>query len=142
MSFGWSASDLAMAIAFFVKVVKALDNARGTPAEYREAVAFSRDVKRTLEPLHTFTALNAHPAYGEEIREKVEDIKVPIEDFLKAAKKYEASLSIAAKKGRFQNVCKKLQWHFSSMSKDFKNLREKVGDKLLAIDELLQRLAM
>jgi hypothetical protein len=141
MSFGWSAGDIATAIAFIAKVVQALDSASGASVEYREAVAFLRDLERTLEPLHTFTALNAYPAYGELIRKKVVEIKGPIEEFLKVVERYEPSLGAEAKIGHHRNVYKKLEWHFS-IPKDLEKLQKKVGDHLVVIDKLLQRLAM
>jgi uncharacterized Zn finger protein len=72
MSFGWSAGDIAAAITLFLNLVEALDSRHGAAGDYREAVAFLRDLKRTLEPLQTFTAWNAYPAYGNDIREQVE----------------------------------------------------------------------
>ena len=141
MSFGWSAGDIATAIALIVKVVQALDSAGGASAEYREAVAFLQDLRRTLEPLHTFTALNAYPAYGESIRKKVQDIKDPVEEFLGIVRKYEPALGVKARKGHHRNICEKLEWRFS-VSKELENLRKKVADHLVVIDKLLQRLTM
>jgi hypothetical protein len=121
--------------------VQALDSAGGASGEYREAVAFLRDIQRTLESLHTFTALNAYPRYGETICKNVQDIKGPIEEFMKAVEKYESSLGAGSKRGHHRNICQKLEWRFS-ISKDFEKLRRKVGDRLVVIDKLLQRLTM
>ncbi|KAF4632161.1 hypothetical protein G7Y89_g5964 [Cudoniella acicularis] len=67
MSFGWPAGDLATEITIVYNLVEALDSCDGAANDYREAVAFLQDLKRTLEPLQTFTAWNSHPAYGQEI---------------------------------------------------------------------------
>jgi len=141
MSFGWSAGDIATAIAFIVKIVQALDSASGASAEYREAVAFLRDIQRTLKPLLTFTELNIYPSNGDAIRDKVLEIKGPIEDFMKAVLKYEPSLGTCSIRGHHRNVWQKLEWRFS-VSKDFEKLRRKVGDHLVVIDKLLQYLTM
>jgi hypothetical protein len=112
MSFGWSAGDIAQAIAIVVKIAKALDDASGAAANYREAVAFLKGLKRTLEPLHTFTTLDAHPSYLEEIQQHVANIKHPIENFLSIVTKYEPSLGTKAKLGYYRNIGRKLKWRF------------------------------
>jgi hypothetical protein len=58
MSFGWSARDIEQALSLLVKLVRALDGADGAASEYREAMAFLKSLKRTLEPLQTLCALN------------------------------------------------------------------------------------
>lgn len=141
MSFGFSAGDIATAIVVIAKIVQALNSVCGVSAEYREAVAFLKNLQRILEPLHTLSALNAYPAYSEEIQTKMCDIKGPIEEFLHAVKKYEPSLGVDAKKGNHRNIPRKLEWHFR-MSKDVERLRDKVGTHLLLIDKVLQRLTM
>jgi len=67
MSFGWSAGDIAAAITVAYNLIQALDDADGAASNYREAMSFLGDLKRTLEPLHVFTAWSAYPAYGREI---------------------------------------------------------------------------
>jgi len=120
MSFGWSAGDIAAAIKLLVNLVEALHSSDGAAGDYREAVGFLTDLKRTLEPLQTFTALNAHPSYADDIRIQVERIKVPVEAFLKAVLKYEPSLGAKAAPGHHRNVGRKLQW--------FLFVSRKVGD--------------
>jgi hypothetical protein len=68
MCFGLSAGDITAAITLVYNLIEALDNCNGAPGQYREAVGF-QDLKRTLDPLQTFTAWNSYPSYGQEIRE-------------------------------------------------------------------------
>jgi hypothetical protein len=63
MSFGWSASDLASIIGLIVKIAKALDEADGAAADYRETAKFLRSLKHTLEPLQTFTSIELYTEY-------------------------------------------------------------------------------
>ena len=59
MSFGWSASDVAMAINTVLKIIKALDGSKGAAKDYRETTAFLRSLIHTLEPLQSSTAFEA-----------------------------------------------------------------------------------
>jgi hypothetical protein len=141
MSFGWSAGDIAQAIGLVIKVVKALDNTNGAAAEYREAVAFLRRLKHTLEPLQTFSALNLYSQYGDDIRQSVEKIKGPIEKFLSIAKNFESSLSTRAKSGFQHNMGRKVQWSFYT-SKRVGGLRKEIENELKILDTLLHRLTL
>lgn len=70
MSFGWSAGDIAATIALAYNLIQVLDSCDGAAHEYREAVSFLRDLRRTLEPLAQFPNLTAQPGYGKEIAEQ------------------------------------------------------------------------
>jgi hypothetical protein len=141
MSFGWSAGDIAQAITLIVKVVKALDSADGAAGGYREAVAFLQGLKHTLEPLQTFTALGAYPAYKDEIQKHVESIREPIESFLVSAAKFDHSLGPNAKSGHHRHISSKLQWWFVE-SKAMDKLRNKIDRHLKVLETLLQRLTL
>lgn len=141
MSFGWSASDIAHAITLIVKVVEALDSADGAAADYREAIAFLQSLKHTLEPLQTFTALGAYPAYKDEIQKHVEAIREPIESFLAIATKFDRSLGPNAKTGHHRHIPRKLQWRFIE-SKVVDKLRSKIDDHMKVLKTLLQRLTL
>ena len=141
MSFGWSAGDIAAAITLTYNLIQALDTCDGAAADYREAVSFLRDLKRTLEPLQTFTACNANPAYGREIEEQVGYIKEPVGHFLTAVLKYEPSLGAAAKEGHHRHIFRKLQWYMF-MSKKVLALRKKIESHMRIVDTLMQRLTL
>jgi len=141
MSFGWSVGDIATAISLIAKLAQALDDAEGAAAEYREAVVFLVHLKRTLEPLRTFTALGAYPAYGDEIKEYVECIQGPINKCLAVAGKFDKGLNGQSKQGRHRNVGAKLQWRFQA-SKKVEKLRKEIDGHMRGLDSLLNRLAL
>ena len=141
MSFGWSAGDIAQAVVLIIKVVKALDSVDGAAGDYREAVAFLENLKHTLEPLQSFTALGAYPAYGDEIRRHVEAIKHPIESFLAIAAKFERSLGPNAKAGHHRHIPRKLQWRFID-SKPVEKLRDQISGHMQILETLLHRLTL
>jgi hypothetical protein len=141
MSFGWSAGDIAGAITLLINLVEALDTCDGAAGDYREAVAFLQDLKHTLEPLRAFTAWNAYPAYGKDIRAQVELIKEPVESFLDSVRKYEPSLGAKATGGHHRHLVRKLQWYLF-MSKKVLSLRKKIESNMRIIDSLIQRLTL
>jgi hypothetical protein len=109
MSFGWSAGDIAAALALLCNVIQALDTADGAANNYREAVSFLQDLKQTLEPLQRIVNLNADSTYGPAIAEQVKHIRGPVEDFLKKVVEYEPSLGKKAASGHHRHVWKKLK---------------------------------
>jgi hypothetical protein len=141
MSFGWSAGDIIAALALAYNLIEALDSANGAARDYREAVGFLRDLRRTLDPLETFTAWHAYPTYGSEIREQVSNIKEPLEDFLKEVLKYEPTLGVKANEGHSRHVFRKLQWYVF-MEKKVLGLKKKIESHMRVIDTLLQRLTL
>ncbi|KAH7348387.1 hypothetical protein BKA65DRAFT_550458 [Rhexocercosporidium sp. MPI-PUGE-AT-0058] len=141
MSFGWSTGDVASAIKITYNLIQALDSIDGSASDYREAVAFLRDLKRTLEPLQTYTAWNAYPVYGNDIKEQVECIREPVEQFLASLLKYEPSLRDNARKGHHRHVLRKLQWYML-MSKKVLGLRKKIESHMRVLDTLMQRLTL
>ncbi|KAE9377696.1 hypothetical protein N431DRAFT_478870 [Stipitochalara longipes BDJ] len=142
MSLGWSARDIAQTLSLLVKLVRALDGADGAASEYREAVAFLKRLKRTLEPLQTLSALNLQAARREEIREAVEKIKEPVEKFLAITARFESSLgAYAQSKHHYQNVGRKLQWGFMA-SRKVNDLRKSIEGHVIVLNNLLQRLTL
>jgi len=141
MSFGWSAGDIATAIGLILKIVQALGDADGATSDYREAVAFLANLKRTLEPLKTFSALDVFPAYGDEIKQYVDRIKKPIEECLEVAKDFEPGLGAHSKSGRHLNMGAKLLWRFKA-SKKVTKLRLTIEGHMLGLDSLLNRLTL
>jgi hypothetical protein len=141
MSFGWSAGNIAAAITLVYNLVEALDSHGGAAGDYRDTVAFLRDLKRTLEPLRTFTAWQTYPEYGREIGEQVEYIKEPIGKFLDKVLKYAPSLGAKAAEGHYRHILRKSQWYLF-MSKKILNLRKKIESNMRIIDSLMQRLTL
>ncbi|KAH7382946.1 hypothetical protein BKA64DRAFT_683564 [Cadophora sp. MPI-SDFR-AT-0126] len=142
MSFGWSAGDIAAAIAFLAKVVEALDDCEGAASDYREAVTFLCDLKHTLEELvRTSTAWNTYPSYGDRIKEQVELMRSPIELFLNGVAKYEPSLGARAAGGQHRHIVSKLKWHFT-MSKKVLRLRGTIESSMRIVDTLMHRLTL
>ncbi|CZR67508.1 uncharacterized protein PAC_17407 [Phialocephala subalpina] len=141
MSFGWSAGDIAAALTVAYNLIQALDSVDGSASDYREAVSFLQQLKRTLEPLQTFTAWSAYPRYGADITEQVGFVKKPIEDFLAQVLKFEPSLGEKATRGHRRHVIRKLQWYLF-MSKKVLSLRKKIESHMRVIDTLMQRLTM
>lgn len=141
MSFGWSAGDIAQAAKLIYNLIQALGSVDGAASNYREAVSFLHSLKRTLDPLQSFTAWRAYPMYGREIDEQVRHIKGPIEAFLAAAVKFEPSLGRRAKNDHHRHVLRKLQWHIV-MSKKVLGLKSIIESHLGIIDTLLQRLTL
>lgn len=141
MSFGWSAGDIATGIAIIYNLIEALDGCDGAARDYREAVTFLQGLKRTLDPLQTFTAWNTHPKYGEEIKEQVTRVKEPICAFLDSVVKFEPSLGAKAARGHHRHILRKVQW-FLFMTKRTVALRKKIESNLRIIDSLMQRLTL
>ncbi|KAI0451866.1 hypothetical protein F5B21DRAFT_485364 [Xylaria acuta] len=141
MSFGWSAGDIATAVTVVYNLIQALDSCDGAAGDYRETVSFLQDLKRTLEPLQTFTAWNAYPTYGRDIGEHVGHIKGPVEQFLSATRRYEPGLGARAQDGHHRHVVRKLQWHIF-MSKKVLGLKKKIESHMRIIDTLMQRLTL
>lgn len=141
MSFGWSAGDIAKAITLAYNLIQALDSVDGAAGDYRKAVTFLRDLKRTLEPLQTFTDWNVNPVYSREIAEQVAHIKGPVETFLASILKYEPTLGARAKEGRHRHIFRKLQWYIYT-SKKVLELKKQIKSHMRIIDTLMQRLTV
>jgi hypothetical protein len=141
MSFGWSAGDLATAVKLIYNLIQALDSCDGAASDYREAVTFLRDLKRTLDPLQVFAAWHAYPPYAKEIEEQVAQIREPVESFLETVAKFEPSLGQKTSPAHHRDVLRKLQWHIL-ISKRVVVLRKKVESHMRVIDTLMQRLTL
>ncbi|PVH84697.1 hypothetical protein DL98DRAFT_610122 [Cadophora sp. DSE1049] len=141
MSFGWSAGDIAQAITFIAKVVKALDSAEGASRDYREAVTFLNRLNYTLEPLQAFSALDLNIAYGDEIKNCVESIREPIEAFLEFIRDLESALGSTAKQGRHRGIGKKLRWRFD-ISKKADDLRRRIEGDMMILSSIQTRLIL
>ncbi|KAH6691095.1 hypothetical protein BKA61DRAFT_533029, partial [Leptodontidium sp. MPI-SDFR-AT-0119] len=140
MSFGWSAGDIAQAIVALHGLINALSSANGAAHDYREAVSFLQNITNTLKPLQRYEALKTSTEIESAICEQVKAIKDPVNDFLLAAAKFEQSLGLAATKGRFRNVPRKLQWYYST-SKEVKALQGKIERHMRILDTLFQQMA-
>jgi hypothetical protein len=132
MSFGWSAGDIAAALTLVYNIIEALDDSAGSPADYREAVAFLRTLKRTL------SAFSVYPLHGLDITEEVAYIKAPVEEFLAKVVKYEPSFAAKAAKARHRHIVRKVQWYIF-MRKEVAVLRTKIESHIGVLNVLLQR---
>ncbi|KAI0854864.1 hypothetical protein F4860DRAFT_498050 [Xylaria cubensis] len=141
MSFGWSAGDIVAAVTVVHNLIKALDSCDGAASEYRETVSYLHHLKRTLEPLQTFTTFDENPTLAQDIEKEVRCIRGSVEGFLSSISNYEHSLGAKAKKGHLQHVPRKLKWHFSK-SKDALSLKKNIKSHMRIIDTLMQRLTL
>ena len=142
MSLSWSARDIAQAVNQLVKLVRALDGAKGAALDYREAVTFLTSLRRTLEPLQTLSALSLTLEQREEIREAVERIRTPVENFIAGTARFESSLGTDAKaRHHYQNVGRKLQWAFVA-SRKTDELKRSIEGHVVVLNNLLQRLTL
>ena len=91
---------MVTALTLVYNIIEALDDSAGSPADYREAVAFLRTLKRTLEPLETLSAFSVYPLHGLDITEEVAYIKAPVEELLAKVVKYEPNFAAKPAKGR------------------------------------------
>ncbi|TGO15312.1 hypothetical protein BTUL_0042g00830 [Botrytis tulipae] len=139
MSFGWSAGDIAQATSLIVKVVKALDDASGAPDEYRKMAVFLENVNLTLKNLHVFATLGVYPSYGDEIRRQIENIRPPLERFIKIMKNFEPHLGSNATPGWWKNIPRKMLWTFKH---SHHKLKKEIKGYLLALDSLLNRFTL
>jgi len=141
MSFGWSASDIAAAVAVAYDIYEALDRCDGAANAYREAVSFLKELTRTLEPLKIFTTLRVCPTYGKEIMEEVDFIKAPLGRFLRSVLKYAPSLDPKARKRHHRHIVRELQWYVF-ISKEVLDLRDKIKLHMRVLGSLMNRLIL
>ncbi|KAH7146268.1 hypothetical protein EDB81DRAFT_934174 [Dactylonectria macrodidyma] len=141
MSFGWSAGDIAIAVKIAYNIYEALDSCQGAAKEYREAASFLKELTRTLEPLKTFTAWKAYPEYGKDIRDQVNFIKVPVDEFLRIVNKYEPSLGAGARSGHHRHIFMKLKYR-CFIQKEVLALRNNIESHMRVLDSLMQRLTL
>ncbi|EDO01301.1 predicted protein [Sclerotinia sclerotiorum 1980 UF-70] len=134
MSFGWSAGDIAQAISVIFKTVKALDDAEGAPADFRNTVTFFQSVNLTLQRLQSLISIGKNSSYGDQIRKEVEIIKPSLERFLAISQTFESSLGDKATPGRWKHIPKKLLWRFKD-SKAVRNLKSEIKDHLPVLDK-------
>ncbi|KAF7939693.1 hypothetical protein EAE99_001498 [Botrytis elliptica] len=139
MSFGWSAGDIAQAISLIVKVLKALDDASGAPDEYRKMAVFLENVNLTLKNLHVFATLGVYPSYGDEIRRQIQNIRPPLERFIKIMKNFEPHLGSNATPGWWKNIPQKMLWTFKH---SHHKLKKEIKVHLLTLDNLLNRFTL
>ncbi|KAF7946448.1 hypothetical protein EAE96_009446 [Botrytis aclada] len=139
MSFGWSAGDIAQAISLIVKVIKALDDGSGAPHEYRKMAVFLENVNLTLKSLHVFATLGVYPSYGDDIRRQIENIRPPLERFLKIMKKFEPHLGSNATPGWWKNIPQKMLWTFK---RSHRELKKEIKEHLFTLDNLLNRFTL
>tara|TARA_R110002060_G_scaffold50138_7_gene61007 strand:- start:805 stop:1350 length:546 start_codon:yes stop_codon:yes gene_type:complete len=132
--------DISRRLVIVTKAVKALNDLDGAPAHYREVKSFLTNLKMTLEALKVESVV-LHPKYVDEVKVQVQKIRVPIEESLTVTRGYEASLGIAAKKGRFRNVQKKLDWRFV-VSKKADALRRTIEGDMMILNSIQTRLIL
>lgn len=63
VGFGWSASDVAIAIGTPIKVGKAFRHAGGAASQYSEAVAYLKSLRITLDHLARYAQTHTDDFY-------------------------------------------------------------------------------
>lgn len=141
MSFGWSPSDIVIAIGFLKDIYATLDSDTGASHEFREAVGFLKDLQQTLESISGLQVLELSPACARQIAQQIESIRGPIKHFLDKARKYHQSLGHNAKKRHLHQVHRKLEWKWK-MTPRVLALRHTINDHMRIIDSLMLTLAV
>ena len=138
MSFGWSAGDVATAIRLLYKVGVALKEAGGASSEYQDTTSFLQTLTRTLEHLNALQNTQLDPGIANNLREQCEQIRKPLEEFLRDVEKYESGLGVQAqsKRRKILSVPRKLQWALSA-SKEAKKLQDRVAVPMAAVGLVL-----
>lgn len=139
MSFGWSAGDIGCAVSIILRAIKALDDAKGAPADYRSTVAFFQSGSLTLQRLQSLICLgksSLSSPYENQICKELEFIKLPLERFLTISQNSEPFLWNKATPGRLNHIPEKLLWRFKD-SKAVWNFKEEIKDHVDILDKWL-----
>jgi hypothetical protein len=140
-TFGWSASDLVLAIQTVRTIIDALDKADGASAHYQSTTAFLRGVLNTLHLLRSATAAGLDANYTSAVHEQVDLIKTPLAEFILEIAKYEKSLGTSSTRSSLKALPRKLQWAFTVEEKVIK-LERKVAGPMACINVLLVQQAL
>ena len=120
MSFGWSAGDVASAVAILIKVGKSLKNSDGAAKEYQDTAEFIQNLVKTLEGLKVFLEKNPEIECKDNLVEQADAMKHALEAFKKKIEKYDLSLGSATIRGKARRIPREIQF---ALLVDVKELR-------------------
>lgn len=136
MSFGWSASDIVLALRVLYKVRCALKEAGGASSTFQEASGFLDGLQKTMDHLRMFTSTTLTEARLVELRAQVTLVKAPVEKFIEDVKKFEPALGAASSRGKLLSGPRKVQWAFQMPGK-IKKLQDSVMVPMMNLSLLL-----
>ena len=139
MSFGWSVGDIALALTILHDLIQALDPEDGAAGNYRTTISFLNELIQTLQPLKALAEKGSLQPFETELRNGVDAIRNPVQEFLDAVQKYEPSLGKDASKVFLRGARRKLQWHYFITPKATA-LQKKIGGHLTNLNLLIQLL--
>ena len=132
MSFGWSASDVVVALRVVNKVRVALKDAGGAATDYQAETAFLQTVSLTLKLLDGLQYAPLDVDISTCLSQHCNLVKPALEEFLTSTESFEQSLGVAATKAKVFTAGQRLKWAFLTANKA-KHLRRRIGSSLLAI---------
>jgi hypothetical protein len=121
MSFGWSAGDIASAIALLAKIGSALKESGGAATEYQEAIDFLSIIEKSLNGIKKFLNENVDLIWESELNEQVVHVKAAVERFRAEIDKYELSLGAYSSRSTARKIPRKVQFALMADVKDFQN---------------------
>lgn len=135
--FGFSFSDIALAIKVTVKVCEAFKEQGGAAEKYQDSVAFLEGFKTTLEHLEHFAQDKSGDPYADDIARQCEQIEQPWLRFQAFVDKYEAYLGKNPVKPAIAKVPKIALWTFKDMSGGIQKFKTATTQPLGIIKSLL-----
>lgn len=92
--FGWSVGDIAFAIGFIAKIIKALKDHGGAVEDYQAKARFLEGVEATLRDLEFFARHFAGSAYIDAISDNAAAVHRAVDVFISRLQSYEASIGV------------------------------------------------
>ena len=110
--FGFSAGDFAIAIGLIVRISKALRDAGGAAAEYRDILQDLQTLQQLLGLLERLRPANGSVSHINAIRGMALACRIPLLEFAEKIESYGAALGVGSSKGMSIRGVKKVQWAF------------------------------
>jgi hypothetical protein len=137
MSFGWSAGDIVAALKLLHQIGVALKDSGGASSDFQDTCSFLQTLSRTLQHLDALQYTALKPSATEHLREQCDQIRVPLELFLRDVKgRFEKSIGRNSTRNAIFATPRKIQWALST-SKKLKKLQDRVTVPLAVVSIIL-----
>ncbi|KAG4440975.1 hypothetical protein IFR05_003539 [Cadophora sp. M221] len=133
MSFGWSASDIVIAVKFVHKVGVALKDSGGTSSDFQETLTFLQTLSTTLQHIAAIQNVGNDPELAGNLKGHCDHLRVSLDAFLSDIQpRFGEYLGRERKWYKLQAASKKVQWAVS-LSKNAKEFRDQIQGSMAAI---------
>lgn len=138
--FGFSVGDFIAVIELISTIINALEDSRGSAADYRGTIASLESLRTALQGVRDIDCPDECQKHA--LRKVADESAQAMVDFLSAIVKYQPSLRQGGSSRKWKDVARKIHWSLHSNREDVRRFQAQIQAHTTALQVIMARIQL